>query len=182
MLLTGQDIGFEIGQSEFYKNWLGLEFIQDHAGTNQVLFSDQELDLTEGDNIHYPRSLDVMKILTQSVEVFCTYKNDSIAGIHLQRGNGNLIYLGFGFEAIAGETARARFLQHILKTLQTSMEKRLERIRWAYQNDPLLLRLLIERFERLPFQERQAARNWIMQQQDKAPFKALLASDLYSEN
>ena len=182
MLLTGQDIGYEIGQSQFYRHWLGVEFIKDHEETTRVFASNQELNLAPDDNIHYPRSFDVMKIISENTRVFCNYDTGSVAGIELQTGNGKLVYLGFGFEAISGETVRSEFLEHVMKNLEPTMESRMAKIKWAYQNDQFLLSMLIREFKRLPVEDRLASRNWIMQQESKTPFKALLALDLYQED
>ena len=182
LLLTGQDIGFEIGKSKFYQEFLGAEFLKDHSGSTHVQASDLSLDLTPGDNIPYVRSFDVMKVLSEKTRALCFYEDGSVAGIHIKRGMGELIYLGFGFEAIAGSQARSRFLSSLTDLLAPDTQSRLERIRWAYRNDPGLHAILMKRFLTLPERERTDAGKWISHQDQKAPFKAILADELYQRD
>ncbi|MBT3786231.1 S8 family serine peptidase, partial [bacterium] len=181
LILTGQDIGFEIGISKFYRNFLGVEFLKDHADSLKVRFQDQIVDLTEGDNIHYPRSLDVFKPTTASAQVLMTYENGSVAAIINKYDKGKLIYLGFGFEAVQGIAARKKLMQSLMTQLQPSIQERLQRISWAYHNNAELHSILVEKFKPRTQREKKISQKFLESFPQKAPFRAII-SNLLHEN
>lgn len=120
LFISGQDIGFDIGNSSFYINYLKAYYIQDNVGIEEVsgvsgaLFEGLNLLLYGSDsanNCNYPSQI----APTSDAELIFYYDGDpSIGAAVLYRGTYKLVYFAFPFEAINGTDNRQEVMRRIL--------------------------------------------------------------------
>ncbi|MGF3553941.1 MAG: FG-GAP-like repeat-containing protein [Thermoplasmatota archaeon] len=107
LFVSGQDIGYEIGSTTFYSNYLHASYQTDSAGLNligetgDVIGDGLEFDIQSGDganNQNYPDGIQPISPATS-----CFYYGDATSYkgcIRVQSGAYRIVYLSFGFEAI----------------------------------------------------------------------------------
>ncbi|MDD5091421.1 MAG: M14 family metallopeptidase [Candidatus Wallbacteria bacterium] len=166
LLLTGQDIGYDIKDSVFYSKYLHSAYKDDNAGSSAVrgALGDQSLAfaITGGDgagNQRYPDVIDA----SGDGQLFLTYETgrgtefaassyngSKISEIPLTRdvseaGKGaavlfsgayKVIYLGFGFEGIGSEADRRAFLNSCLDWLLPDTAQKAAHLCWIGEQHP----------------------------------------------
>jgi len=144
LLISGQDIGFDIGNGQFYRKVLGAQFIADDSETETLEWGEQSYSLKEGDNLHYQRSPDVIAEFPGSSKALLYYQGGGPAGLVNSYGNGKVIYLAFGLEAVDGKEMRGWLLRDLISRLKPGVKDQVQRIRDSYEKNPSLYSVLIE--------------------------------------
>ncbi|MCP4707090.1 MAG: hypothetical protein GY869_00575, partial [Planctomycetes bacterium] len=106
LFITGQNIGADIGQSDFYSNYLHAEFILDDwtgprllAGVSGDPISDGLLVAAYGsDGADNQTSPDVIEPLDEAVKILTYYQATEGGAIRYENENYKLVYFAFGFE------------------------------------------------------------------------------------
>lgn len=124
LCLTGQDIGLDIGESEFFRVDLKARFVEDTVRVSRILGNDEDplgagmaCVLNEGDgarNQFHPSGLSPVEDATP---VFWYEQSDLAAGLHVQCGKGEGILLAFGWEGLSSREDRDLLLSRILGVL-----------------------------------------------------------------
>jgi subtilisin family serine protease/bacillopeptidase F (M6 metalloprotease family) len=147
LFLTGQDIGYDIRTSDFYADYLHATYVQDDVGLGGVLgdpaspvgygFAFEIQGGSGANNQGYPSEIDVLYpalpafLYDETVPAGAVTGHDmgkgqiesdgisssGTAGLSVDNGTYKLVYLAFGFEAIADETSRNNVMGRILDWL-----------------------------------------------------------------
>jgi subtilisin family serine protease/bacillopeptidase F (M6 metalloprotease family) len=148
LFITGQDIGYDIRTEAFYADYLHATYVQDDVGLGAVLGDPTSpvgfgfaFDIQGGsgaNNQSYPSEMDpIPPALTAFVYdetvaaagatanrvIKNTLESNSInssgtAGLSVDNGTYKMVYMSFGFEAIADATTRTAVMDRVLDWLQ----------------------------------------------------------------
>jgi subtilisin family serine protease len=148
LFISGQDIGYDIGTTPFYANYLHAAFVQDDVGLGGVVgvatnpvgfgFAFEIKGGTGANNQRYPSEINpVAPALTAfvydpSVPKAAATANDvkkdqvspnaitssGTAGLTFENGTYKIVYFAFGFEAIADAATRTDVMMRVLDWLQ----------------------------------------------------------------
>ena len=134
VFFSGQDIGWDLSEDgthgasasqwldqEWYEATMHAEYMADQA--DSWTLSGVELDIIGGgltfdisggsgaDNQQYPSWVEP---LGPDAERIFLYENDECGGVRALHGDGKVVYLSFGFEAIADEDSRNMLMARVL--------------------------------------------------------------------
>lgn len=131
LLLFGQDIGYDIKESAFYKQGLSAKFVKDASGIETITGAGFLAGFAGGigggaDSIkqQYP---DVIEALS-GAQALVTYGDGGpIAALAISAGTSRVAYFGFGLEGVGGEANRATLIAKALAWLSGSVEVALAR-------------------------------------------------------
>ena len=148
LFITGQDIGYDIGTTPFYANYLHAAYVQDDVNLGGVIgvatsavgfgFTFEIKGGTGANNQAYPSEINPIASATAafvydpSVPAAAATANDVVkngvspeaitssgtAGLTFDNGTYKLVYFAFGFEAIADAATRTALMDRILDWLQ----------------------------------------------------------------
>jgi subtilisin family serine protease len=148
LFITGQDIGYDIGTTAFYTDYLHAAYVQDDVGLGGVLgvaasavgngFAFEIQGGSGANNQAYPSEIDPVApaaaafVYDPSVPSASATANDVVknglspeaitssgtAGLTFENGTYKLVYFAFGFEAVADATTRTALMERILDWLQ----------------------------------------------------------------
>ncbi len=151
LVLSGQDIGYDLKSSAFYRDYLKASFQKDDAGTRKI--NGQGLSFTI--NQKYP---DLIKALPGAT-VFFEYEATGAAGVLVSDLPGKVLYMSFGVEAIVDADDRVQVLQRALEAVEPAaidsvarlslFEDEALRTRWAEVVAPKLDALSEEQLKQL---------------------------------
>jgi uncharacterized membrane protein len=124
LFLSGQDIGYSIGNTSFYQNYLHANYIQDNVGiytlsgvSGDPITDYINISISDGDgadNQDFPSNV-------SPYDVFATpifyYGGDGIGALRVDTGAYRVVYFAFGFEAINDELDRAHLMYRIIDWL-----------------------------------------------------------------
>ena len=125
IIISGQDIGYNIKNESFYKNVMGAKFKNDKSGSYTV----KGLDILEGlefsidggaGNQKYPEDITI----AGPGKLVMKYANVKGAATYVKTDKSNLLYLGFGIEGISTIENRAKLLQTFLGENKLSTEQK----------------------------------------------------------
>lgn len=126
VLILGQDIGYDIKNTAFYRDVLKAKFATDTAGSTQVkgetggLLDGLTLEIGPGgDGVpqRYPDALEVV----EGGNAVAKYGSGQVAAIG-HAGAGRVLYFGFGLEGIQTPESRATVMGRCVEWLQSSDE------------------------------------------------------------
>ncbi|HBC74657.1 MAG: hypothetical protein A2008_00315 [Candidatus Wallbacteria bacterium GWC2_49_35] len=128
LLLTGQDIGYELKEKPFYTSVLSAKYLADSSKVKN-LAATSEFPEFEGftavldgtDSANNQKYADVISILAPA-KLIVNYQdpaasNKTGAALAVKNEVYRLVYLAFGFEGIAGEAVRCDFMKRAVKFL-----------------------------------------------------------------
>jgi len=173
LLLSGQDIGFNIRFSPFYTEVLGAKYLKDESKSKKIVGQGLKFKLDGRDSANNQRFPDLIEAGQPDTEVIFEYKRKGAAALQHPYGAGKAIYLGFGFEGIRGKKNRDKVLNLLHSRLKPTKAQTLERIALAFKKDKELHKELIERFKN----RQEDPIHWLSElknQKDLAPFRFLL--------
>ena len=131
LLLFGQDIGYEIKDTAFYKQRLAAKFVKDASGIDQVTGVGFLSGITgsiggSADSVKqtYP---DVMEVGPGGQALMTYGAGGPVAAISIAAGSSRIAYFGFGLEGIAGEANRAAVMAKAFAWLSGSVQVSLAR-------------------------------------------------------
>jgi subtilisin family serine protease len=128
LLLTGQDVGYELKQTEFYKTVLHSKWVKDAAASREVKGSGFTLSIEGGDGAGNQRYPDAIAIEGDTgVTKLFDYGNaaDGPAGLFI---DSRVVYLPFGFEGISTADHRKAVMDFLVKKLAPSLKEKASRL------------------------------------------------------
>lgn len=125
LLLTGQDIGYEIKRADFYRDWLKAEYKADGAKARTVRgeaepFAGLEFAISGGtgaNNQSYPDLLAALAPAAGALSYTANGATEGVAGVAWSDKVSRVIYLGFGFEGIADAAVRLEVMKRAVAFL-----------------------------------------------------------------
>ena len=145
LILSGQDIGYNIKNTSFYKEVLGVNYVSDTSKMKTVAGQSLEFRLDGGDSANNQKYPDVIEL--NGAQTLFSYKGKGPAATLNTYGQGKVAYLAFGFEGINGASNRDAVLAVLLESVKASNSELLDRIQWAFNNDREVHAVLIQNFE-----------------------------------
>ncbi len=155
LLLSGQDIGYGLNNTQFYRDYLHAKYVQDNVGHYDIAGVDGSplaslsFRIAGGDGANNQRWPDELDPIAPAVAVLkyipggkpVRYPPSEVkpgtgrsrgisssgsAGIFLEKNEYKVLYLGFGFEGVADKDSRAALMQTALGLLSSSFQKKME--------------------------------------------------------
>ncbi len=128
LFLTGQDIGYDIGDTDFYEDYIHAEYIKDSTG-QYILDGVAKDPISDGmtigisgrpgaNNQYWPSEISPVG---DASDVF-NYRDDGCGAIRTDTGTYEVIYFAFGFEAINDEADRNEVMDNVIRELSGSSE------------------------------------------------------------
>ena len=121
LFISGQDIGFDIGSTSFYINYLHAQYVNDNVNLynlNGVLgdpiTNNINISIAGGDganNQGYPSEISPNDVYATSI---FHYNGDGVGAIRVDTGTYKVVYFAFGFEAINDPLDRAHLMNGII--------------------------------------------------------------------
>ncbi len=130
LFVTGQDIGYEIGSTTFYQNYLRANYLSDDtdvltlSGTaGDPIGNGLSLNIGGGDgadNQLYPSDISAR---SGASSVF-TYSSGSwhLGGVRYDSGTFKTVYFAFGFEGINNQAHRDTVMARVLRWLDVALD------------------------------------------------------------
>ncbi len=124
LFLSGQDIGYSIKNTEFFKTMIKAKYVQDSSKVKEIkgldMFQGTNFSIAGGTGANNQSYPDVVEEISPAKLIF-NYENDTNnaggAGIVLDEKTYRVVYLGFGFEGVADEVYRNKIMKNILDFL-----------------------------------------------------------------
>ena len=173
LIITGQDIGYNIKNTSFYKEVIGVKYLKDTSKVKTVTGQDLEFRLDGVDSANNQKYPDVIEL--NGAETLFNYKGKGPAGTLNTYGEGKVAYLAFGFEGIKGATSRDAVLAVLLNSVKPTNSELLDRIRWAFDENRELHSLLVRNFK-LTDENREEVENYLAEAETKTAFRSILSS------
>jgi hypothetical protein len=118
LILSGQGIGNDLGQTRFYKELLGVRFKGDKRFFKKLRdYRGIKYQLNGKDSAQNQRSPDRLELVDDLTFPFFFYGNGDIAGVSNKVRLGTVVYLGFGLEGVNGRETRLKILERLLKVV-----------------------------------------------------------------
>jgi subtilisin family serine protease len=117
LLLTGQDIAYDLRSSAFLGEVLGARLVRFNARSRRVEAFGEAASIAAGGGADYRRRPDVVAPVGGAERV-AAYGDGSGAGVRRSQGDGRVVYLAFGLEAIHEAPRRRRILAEALRWLR----------------------------------------------------------------
>lgn len=144
LLLSGQDIGYNIKSSTFYSKRLGATYIKDTSASHDVSgiaepFADVNATLKGGDGAGNQKYPDVIKA-TANGSLIINYGDGTGAATAVVTDTSKVIYLGFGIEGIASSSNRTAILKKSVEWLAGDERDNLQRAASAIKLETIKMR------------------------------------------
>jgi subtilisin family serine protease len=178
LIVSGQDMGYGMNQLDFYQEVLGANYLEDVSKVKTIAGQGLRFQLDGEDSAKNQKWPDVFEINAKAQDtasVLLRYDGQGPAIILNTYGDGASIYLGFGFEGVTGGQIRSLLMKTLLDALKMDTSDRLRRMAWAYQNDPVLYRVLVDQFS-LSTENVKDVREFLATVRLKSPYRAVLNS------
>jgi len=128
LFISGQDVGYNVGDTDFYRDYLHSEYTRDSVGdytlegvTNDPISGGMSIDISKGDganNQYWPS--EIRPVSTYASKVF-NYKGGDCGAIRVDNGVYKVVYFAFGFEAINKCPDRNEVMDRVIKLLCGSL-------------------------------------------------------------
>lgn len=122
LVVSGQDIGYGLKGTPFYKEVLGAAFVKDTAGSKQVSGAGLTLEL-DGDSAANQKYPDVVTAEADAT-LWLQYGGTEGAAVSHSLGEGRVVYLGFGLEGVSGAEGRKALLGACLQAAESDAARR----------------------------------------------------------
>ncbi|UEC42139.1 MAG: conserved exported protein of unknown function [Methanothrix sp.] len=124
LFLSGQDIGFNIHDTAFFRDYLHVEYVKDNAGI-YVLEGVASDPISDGftigisggdgaDNQYWPS--EILPVTAYARDLF-NYRDGGCGGVRVDTGTYRVVYFAFGFEAINSSSHRNEIMRRIVSYL-----------------------------------------------------------------
>ena len=128
LLISGQDVGYDLKLSPFLADVLHAKFVKDAAGSRDISGSGLTFSIQGGDGAGNQRYPDVIEAVG-SPEVLWSYGGgDGPAGLFSTSGTGKVAYIPFGLEGIDSSVARQAAMDLLIKKLAPTAKERAARL------------------------------------------------------
>jgi len=146
LFISGQDVGYSLKNTSFYKNYLSAKFVNDNTGIHTIncteLVGCLSFKIEGGDganNQKWPDEIDpvgsakaIFKYAQEKVKVVKAkrgpkgIKSSGTAGVFVEKDGYKVVYLAFGFEAISTAEDRKAVMGKALKLLKLTLRDELK--------------------------------------------------------
>ena len=124
LFLSGQDIGYNIQASDFYRDYLQVEYVKDSTGI-YVLDGVEGDPISDGitigisggdgaDSQYWPSEIN--PITAYATPIF-NYQDGGCAAVRVDTGTYSLVYFAFGFEAINSTSDRDEIMRRVVSEI-----------------------------------------------------------------
>ncbi len=124
LFLSGQDIGYNIQDTDFYRDYLQVEYVKDSTGVyvlegvpGDPISDGMTVGVSDGDGAdsqYWPS--EILPITAYATEIF-NYQNDGCAAVRVETGTYKVVYFAFGFEAINSSSDRNEIMRRVVSEL-----------------------------------------------------------------
>ena len=132
LFISGQDIGYNVGDTDFYSEYLYSEYVKDSMTTHTLegVTSDPITDgitiqISKGDgsnNQYWPS--EIRPVNSYATGIF-NYQGSGIGAIRIDNGIYKVVYFAFGFEAINSCLDRNEVMGKVIKELISAPDAKL---------------------------------------------------------
>ena len=130
LFLSGQDIGYNSHASEFYRDYLQVEYVKDSTGVyvldgvaGDPISDGMTLEISGGDGAdsqYWPS--EIIPITAYATGIF-NYQNDGWGAVRVETGTYRIVYFAFGFEAINSSSDRDEVMRRVVSELTRPREE-----------------------------------------------------------
>jgi hypothetical protein len=128
LLASGQDIGYDIKDSDFYRDVLHAKWIADSSGSKDVSGQGLTFKIEGGTGASNQRYPDKVQGLNGATTLFEYGGGNGPAGLASTYGKGHSVYFAFGYEGIDSDTARQGVLKAVLAYIAPTVAARAQQI------------------------------------------------------
>ena len=124
LFLSGQDIGYHSHASDFYRDYLQVEYVKDSTGIyvlegveGDPISDGMTIEISGGDGAdsqYWPS--EIMPITAYATGIF-RYNDGGWGAVRVDTGTYRVVYFAFGFEAINSSAERAEIMRRVLSEL-----------------------------------------------------------------
>ena len=177
LIISGQDVGYALKNTSFYKEVLGANFEEDKSEVKTVSKEGLSFELDGGDSANNQKWPDVISVDSNaaSAKVMYSYSGQGPAIMSNVYGSGKVVYMAFGFEGINGESNRNAVMADMLAEAGASLSERLDRMEWAYRANPHAYQAMVSNFQ-ITDENRQMIETYLEGADNKAAFRPILKS------
>lgn len=177
LIISGQDVGYALKNTSFYKDVIGANFIEDKSEVKTVSKEGLSFELDGGDSASNQKWPDVIALdeNASSAAILYSYDGQGPAIMSNPYGNGKVVYMAFGFEGINGESNRNAVMADMLAAAGASIAEKLDRMEWAYRSNPHAYQAMVRTLE-VTEDNRAEIEAYLEGKSDKAPFRTVLQS------
>ena len=177
LIISGQDVGYALKSTSFYKEVIGAKFVKDKSDVKTVVAGEFSFELDGGDSANNQKWPDVVAVAdgNENAEVLYTYQGQGPAIMSNTHGSGKVVYMAFGFEGINGESNRFAVMDNLLDAAAASASEVLDRMEWAYRSNPHAYKAMIRNFK-VTDENRGEVETYLEGKANKAPFRTVLQS------
>lgn len=124
LFISGQDIGFDIGYSSFYKEYLHAFYVEDDADTDMLYGIEKDpigdeliLKISGGDGANNQIWPDVILPYDSYASIVFNYSSNDTGAIKADTGVYRVVYFAFGFEGINNSQTRNEVMKRVISWL-----------------------------------------------------------------
>ncbi|MBI4872031.1 MAG: S8 family serine peptidase [Candidatus Riflebacteria bacterium] len=130
LMLTGQDIAYEVGKTALFKDLIKVKFENDTAGTKQIggAFTFKIEGGDGANNQRYPDKVSALTGTDAYLKYAATSGDGGVAGVKTLLEKGRVLFLAFGFEGIDTAANRKAVMADAIKFLLPTQMERVSRI------------------------------------------------------
>jgi len=172
LIVSGQDIGYNIKSTGFYKEVLGVNYKADTSKVKNISGQGLEFNLDGGDSANNQKYPDVIEL--NGAQTLFSYTGNGPAATINSHGDGKVAYLAFGFEGIDGADNRNAVMAVLMESVKASNAELLDRIQWAFDNNRKIHAVLVQNFE-VTESNRAETEAYLNQASSKTAFRQILS-------
>jgi len=124
LFISGQDIGYDVGGTPFYQNYLHAQYVRDDTdiltlnGVGGDPISDSmTIGIAGGDGANNQGWPSEIAPADAAASAVFNYQGDGCGAIKADTGTYKVVYFAFGFEAVNSETARNELMGKVIEYL-----------------------------------------------------------------
>jgi len=124
LFLSGQDLGYNIQDADFYRDYLQVEYVKDCTGINALegvpgdpISDGMTLGISDGDGADSQYWPSEISPITDNATGIFYYKDDGCAAVRVDTGTYRVVYFAFGFEAINSTSDRNEIMRRVVSHL-----------------------------------------------------------------
>jgi hypothetical protein len=127
VIISGQDIGYDIGGTSFYTDYLHANYIQDYIGiytlngvTGCPIGDGLSIGISGGDGANNQNYQSEISPRDGSASAVFNYAGDGCGAIKADTGTYQVVYFAYGFEAINNAADRNTVMDRVMSWLDVS--------------------------------------------------------------
>jgi hypothetical protein len=124
LFLSGQDLGYNIHKTDFYQDYLQVEYVKDCTGlyllegvSGDPISDGMTIGISDGDGADSQYWPSEISPITDGAKGIFYYKDDGCAAARVDTGTYRVVYFAFGFEAINSSSDRTEVMRRVVSHL-----------------------------------------------------------------